>query len=327
MPLTARRVIGIAAQLVIVAAILAGAYWAFLNRQGLIDWFKLMNYRPSANIVALADATTMVGEGRNMFYVSNPQVQPADTFNTSCSNTGEQSIVLGCYVRQQIFVYNVTDTRLNGVKEVTAAHEMLHAAYERMGVNEKIKVNGWLQAQLEKISDPRLHELISLYNAQEPGELLNEMHSILGTEYGNLSPELEQYYKKYFSDRSKVVAMAAGYESVFSQSKTLIASYDTQLSTLKTSIDANYAQLDARKSQLESEANQLEAVRTSDPEAYNQAVPIYNSHVRTFNNLVAETRDLIAKYNDLVSRRNSEVVAQTDLYHSLDSTYQVVPTN
>ena len=35
------------------------------------------------------------------------------------------------------YIYNVNDERLNGLKEVTAAHEMLHAAYERLPESDK----------------------------------------------------------------------------------------------------------------------------------------------------------------------------------------------
>ena len=38
-----------------------------------------------------------------------------------------KTAVLGCYANREISIFNVTDQRLDGIREVTAAHEMLHA--------------------------------------------------------------------------------------------------------------------------------------------------------------------------------------------------------
>ena len=108
------------------------AAWMVINRQAVVDWWRLSQYKPSAAVKQLADNDTMIGRGRDLFYISDPQIQDSAAFNKACKNEGEKTIVLGCYKLQDIYLYNVTDARFNGVKEVTAAHEMLHAAYERL---------------------------------------------------------------------------------------------------------------------------------------------------------------------------------------------------
>ncbi|MGH7196553.1 MAG: hypothetical protein ACREGJ_02175 [Candidatus Saccharimonadales bacterium] len=315
------------ANLALSIAIIGAAIWTFLNRQELIDWWRLNGYTPPAGIVALADAATMEGKGRTVFYVSHPEVNDRSTFNKNCTDTGEESLVLGCYAMQRIYIYNVTDARFSGVKEVTAAHEMLHAAYDRLDDSEKQRVNKLLEAQLAKTKDDRLQGLINLYNKHEPGQLLNEMHSILGTEFRDLSPELEAYYTQYLKDRNKVVGLAEAYEGVFTASKERLALLDAQLADLKKQIDVNYTELDNRQREINAESARLNQLRNSDPDAYNQAVPGYNAMVRSYNATVNETRSLVSRYNALVVQRNNEVAAQNDLYHSLDSTYQTVPTN
>lgn len=308
-------------------ALLAGIYLVFVYRQDIVDRVRLLSYKPSAEIAALADATTMHGRGRDLFYVSDPQVNERDQFNLNCTDTGEESLVLGCYALQRIYVYNVTDERLKGVKEVTAAHEMLHAAYERLGEGERNRVNGLLEAQLAKMNDDRLKGLIELYDKHEPGQRLNEMHSILGTEFGGLSADLEGYYEQYFTNRGKVVGLANAYASVFTESQERISHYDQQLAELRSEIDANSSDLDSRLANLNSQGSQLDALRSSDPAAYNSAVPGYNASVRAYNNLATRTRELVSQYNGLVQARNNEVAAQNDLYHSLDSNYQTVSTD
>ena len=67
--------------------------------------------------------------------------------------------MLGCYHSNQdgIFLYNVQDARLAGVQQVTAAHEMLHAAYDRLSTKDKNYVDGLLMDYLqERPQDQRI---------------------------------------------------------------------------------------------------------------------------------------------------------------------------
>ena len=306
-------------------ALLVGAgYFVVVFRQDIQDWWSLRNYSPPDAIVRLADATAMAGFGRDVFFVSQPQVENSAAFNMHCSHTGEKTVVLGCYANQRIYLYNVTDDRLNGVIEVTAAHEMLHAAYERMDKNEQSHIDTLIEAELPKVTDERLKGLIELYAKAEPGEKLNEMHSILGTEYANLSSELETYYKQYFSDRSKVVALAAQYQGAFAASQARIADIEGRLEGLKKQIDTNTQELNQRKGDIDSEIARLNALRSTDTDAYNAAVPGYNAKARAYNDLVRATQSLIVQYNQLVVEHNNEAAAQSDLYQSLDSHHQTV---
>lgn len=306
-------------------AIIGVAALLIINRQAVIDWWQLSQYAPSTEIKQLADSDTMQGRGRDMFYVSKPIVQQAADFNESCNKNGEATIVLGCYKSQQIYLFNVTDARFNGVKEVTAAHEMLHAAYERLNSSDKDKVNAQLKLVVEGTHDQHLLDLIDLYNKTEPGELYNEMHSILGTEYANLPADLENYYKQYFADRSRVVAYAAQYQAVFIESQNKLEQYELELTDLKTQVDRNNAQLRQQQLSLEAQSNQLNQLRSQGQiQQYNQLVPEYNDKVRQFNVLVESTRALVEKYNNLVAERNQQAVAQDNLYQSLNSNYQPV---
>jgi hypothetical protein len=310
---------------IVTVALFAGAAWLVLNHQAVFDWWRLNQYKPSPEVQQLADDDTMQGRGRQLFYISQPQIQASDAFNKSCSTQSEQTIVLGCYKAQQIYVYNVSDARLTGVKEVTAAHEMLHAAYERLSNSERDRVNTMLKPIIETMKDQRILDLIKIYNQQEPGELYNEMHSILGTEYATLTPELEDYYKQYFTDRSTIVGYAKQYQDVFTASQDKLDAYDKQLKSLKGQVDHNNSDLKQQQAALDDLSRQLDQLRSSGQiQAYNQQVPVYNQQVGEFNALVEETKSLVAQYNNLVSERNNQATAQNDLYQSLDSTYQPV---
>ncbi len=306
------------------ALLVGGVYLTVLHRQDIYDWWALRSYTPTTEATQLADETTMIGTGRNDFYISQPEVENSEEFNSHCADYGEQSIVLGCYVNQRIYLYNVTDERLSGVVEVTAAHEMLHAVYARYDQSEKDKVDAMIEAELPNVTDERLKELINLYNQSEPGELLNEMHSILGTEYANLSPKLEEYYAQFFSNRQVVVNLAANYQAAFTESETKIEEIDAEMASIKTQVDNNSTQLENLKAEIDSQAQQLNKLRSTDTSAYNNSVPAYNELINEYNNLVETTRGLIDGYNQLVIEHNNEAAAQNSLYSSLNSQYQTV---
>ncbi|HWZ65498.1 MAG TPA: hypothetical protein VNX65_01725 [Patescibacteria group bacterium] len=325
--MSGRKLLGISV-LILQLAIVGASFWAILHKQDVIDWWRLKNYHPTSTAIQLVASTTMVGRGQNMFYVSQPEVDDKIAFNQNCPNNSEQGLVLGCYRSQRIYLYDVNDPQLAGVKEVTAAHEMLHAAYERLSSGDKQRINKMLDPIIKNITDERLLGVIKLYNSQEPGELYNEMHSVLGTEYRTLTPELEQYYSQYFKDRASIVTMAEHYEGIFSASKNRIATMDAQLASLKQQIDNNNKDLANRQILISQATQQLNQLRNSGSiEEYNHQVPVYNDQVRQFNSLITSTKALVVSYNTLVDQRNQEVAGQNNLYHSLDSRYQTVPQN
>lgn len=293
------------------------------QRQLIYDYGRLYGYEPPSEIAALATATTMTDSARHDFYVNHPAVQDKTEFNQSCPNNGgEQTIVLGCYVPKQagIYVYRVTDPQLAGVEEVTAAHEMLHAAYDRLGSQDRKNVDAMLQDYYTTLTDQRLKDIFAAYQKSEPNDLVNEMHSIFGTEVANLPPALEAYYKQYFTDRQKVVAFAAKYQGAFNSRKELIASYDQQLTSLKREIEGSQMSLDAQQKAIAAARQQLnQLLNSGQTEAYNAQVDSFNIRVQNYNSLLATTKAKIAEYNKLVETRNAVALETQNLAKELNS--------
>lgn len=226
------------------------AFGLFLNRQYVIDQLAVWQYQPSAEIAKLVELSKMNDTAQFYFYASRPELNDRERFNQNCTANSEQTVVLGCYAAQRIYLFNVTDDRLDGIKEVTAAHEMLHAAYDRLSRSEKDRIHGLLEAQLQTVDDPRIQELIAIYDKTEPGRRLNELHSIFATELATLSPELETYYEKYFTDRDAIVALAKQYESVFAAIKQQQAELVSELNSLADQISAASARYNQDAEQL-----------------------------------------------------------------------------
>jgi hypothetical protein len=305
-------------------AIFALLIFGLLNAQAIADWWQLRNYSPPATIEAVARADTMTEEAKRTFFVTKPElISDADAFRKSCP-TFEQTVVLGCYhsgFSSSIYIYNVQDDRLSGVVEVTAAHEMLHSAYDRLGEEEKNRINGILNSFYNNgLQDERVLETIESYKQTEPTQLINEMHSIFGTELSNLPAELESYYQRYFMNRQAVVAFADKYADEFADRQAQIKEYQARLNDLKAEIDSEEASLSRQQQQIETDRRRLESLRTSGQvEEYNSSVAGFNALVNEYNAGVAELRKDIAEFNRLVALHNELAAELSSLYKSLDT--------
>jgi hypothetical protein len=297
------------------------------QRQTIYDWFRLRGYVPSAQIVALADATTMNDKGRHIFYVYHPSLEDKASFNGHCTNN-ESSIVLGCYVQHRgIYVYDVNDPRLDGIEEVTAAHEMLHAAYDRLDDDERAHIDTLTAQTLANLDNTRIHDTVERYRQRDASVVPNELHSILATEVRELPKELEDYYKRYFSNRAAIVALSEQYEQAFTDRQNKIAEYDSQLRSLQQQINDLQASLDAQEQSLDVERKRLDSMRSHGQiEAYNAAVPGFNDQVRRYNADVARARSLIDQYNQVVAARNALAIEENELIKAIDSRPSTIET-
>lgn len=299
-------------------------------RTNITDWWKLRGYDAPAKISMISSQDTMTDYAQKIFYVNHPQViGQASRFNSECpTSKAEQTIVLGCYHPNQngIYIYSVTDARLDGVEQVTAAHEMLHAAYDRLSQNERSQVDRQLSDfYANGLQNDRIRKTIEAYKQTEPNDLVNEMHSIFGTEVRSLPPALEQHYKKYFGNRLQVVGYAEKYQSEFISRQDAVTSYDSQLKALKSQIDALEADLKSRQASITQQQKELLALRNSgDVNAYNSAVPAYNASIDSYNSGVQRAKALVAQYNQMVVARNSIALEESKLAQSLNSNAQTI---
>lgn len=288
------------------------------NRYTIYDKIKLFNYDPSLQVSELAEQSGMGQYGKVLFYINDPKISDQRTFRKECKQA-EQTIVLGCYNGQNIYIYKVTDAQLNGVEQVTAAHEMLHAAYARLSSKDKKQVDEMIKSAYKRLNDPKLISTYESYHKSEPGQEWNEMHSVLGTEYSNLGADLENYYKKYFIDRSKVVTLANKYQKVFDDLKDEVEQYDAQLSLLKIDIEQKQNNLSNKLQDIDIQKTQLNAMQASGSSSYDSAANLYNSNVYSYNQSLKELQNLINQYNLIVENRNKIAVEQQGLTKSIDS--------
>lgn len=300
-------------------AVLGLLVYGLFNLQTIDDWLKLRGYEPPHNVVELANETTMTQEARHAFYVNRPQLTASKVQFQQLCGQREQTIVLGCYHGNQrgIVIFNVSNTELDGVEEVTAAHEMLHATYDRLSRGERQQVDGWLEDYYrQELKDPRILKNIDNYKQTEPNDVLNEMHSIFATEVAQLPQPLENYYQRFFDNRAQVVSFSQQYEAAFTSREERAKALYEQILSLKRQIDTLEVQLTAERRSLEAERDSVDT---------NEEAAAFNARVSAYNSQVERHRRLVNQYNSLVEEYNQLALQLEELLRSIDS--NVTPVN
>jgi len=297
--------------LLVVAAI------AILNRQYIYDQIQVYAYTPSAEVQSIVNKSALSDTGKFYLYASNVSVDSASEFNTNCQRQETGNAILGCYSNRNIYIYDVSNSTLDGIKEVTAVHEMLHAAWDRLSQSDKDRISIMLESAYDSNRNKDLVERMDYYSRNEAGQRSNELHSIVGTEMTNIGGDLEKYYSKYFTDRTQVVKLFKKYNSVFEQlskqsdtlykdlidlsSKVSLQSklYEQNVKTLSADIkqfntdadSGNFTsiyQFNVRRNELVARSSQIEADRAS----INNMIDEYQVKYTQYQNLSFQNQTL-----------------------------------
>ena len=273
-----------------------------LYGQRTADIIAAARYSPSPEIARVSERLQYSGYGQTLFYASDPQIEDQTTLNESCLSTERTAAMLGCYYLRKIHLFDIKNPELDGAVEVTAAHEMLHAAYDRLNFFERQRVDALISEQYQLIKDePYIKQLMEYYTKAEPGSDMNELHSIIGTTTAEISDELERYYGQYFKDRQIIVAMNTRYNQIF------------------RSVEAEANQLAER---INSEAERIQY----DLEAYDAARKQLEQDISSFNErasgggfgsqgaFVTARGALVARINQLNGERDA-INARVDAYN------------
>jgi hypothetical protein len=309
-----------------VGAILA-CLWTIGHQTDLQDWLDTNPHPPSAEIERLAKVTTMTRSAQRLFYRQNPVIEQRREFWISCSKVPVKGVMLGCYTRQgrlgKISIQAVTEPKLNGIMEITAAHEMLHAAYDALNDFERDRITKKLEQAVSRVNDPRLLKVLDQYRADDRPRYLNELHSHLGTELMDFAnPELDQYYERYFTDRRQLVAFAV-------KSGAAVRQIDERAEVLKPEIDRQEAELKTRKTDLDQTdktlasssqalATQMDQVTHTRERAERALALGDRSGVMAFESEKSRFNDDVTRHNDQVRQQQAEV----DGYNELLASYQ-----
>lgn len=208
---------------------------------------------------------------------------------------------------------------------------MLHAGFRRLSDKDKEVVGALIDAEYEKLkNNEELASRMAFYERTQPGERQNELHSIIGTEVRDIHPELEAHYRRYFSDRTKVVSQHEQYYVLFKELQVRAETIKQELSNLKEYIDSQTVSYAAKLSELNSaianfnaRADRGEFESRSDFNRERQVLMARSAELRELQGAIEAA---VQRYNTLVIELNG-IATETDaLNRSMDSQLAPAPS-
>lgn len=213
------------------------------------DLLAGMGYEASAKVGEIVGEIELTKKGERILRATRPSLEGKSEFNAHCQNGNEATSLLGCYAGGKIYVFEVTEEKLEKANRVTLAHELLHAAWERMSEGERDRVKSLLDEVYEQKRDWFEDELKAYSEAQRT----EEIYTRVGTKVRDLPEELEKHYAQYFANREKIVEFYEEYEAPFLELKVELTQLAAKIQQVRDEIDAGrdeytkaVAELDAK---------------------------------------------------------------------------------
>lgn len=217
-----------------------GALWVVENEQNIKDQLVAYQFDTPESVASYIDQAGLSETGALYLTASLPRVVPSFEFGRYCTRNEPGIGVLGCYTTRdsRIYLYDVTDPRLESIEPVVAAHEMLHAVWFRKTTAERDALAPLLEEAFAALGrEHPLVERIDSYEADNPASRIPELYSIIGTEIREIPDALEAHYSLYFNDRSKVVDLADRVYRVFDTLQAELQQLSNELNSRNAEIE------------------------------------------------------------------------------------------
>ena len=305
---------------VILLVLVAIATIIVLNRAWIYDWFRGVTYRPTAEMISIRDKLNLTGRGKFLFNAAQPELNEADAFNANCRQDESEVAVLGCYTAGNIYVYNITDTKLDGIRELTAAHELLHAVWARMGSTEKED----LKPILQQVYQNNLSVLKDDIETYADDEWIEEIFVRAGTEIKKLPDTLEKYYAEIFDDQDAIVDFYESYIAVFREIKMKMEGLASEIEVLRDSINVKMTEYENKVNQLEVDITRFNNCAetagcfATEAEFYVQRNTLV-ARENELNLLNDEINNMIDNYNLKVDEYNADALESRKLQNMINS--------
>ena len=306
----------IATAVIIVASLFAGKIYRFT-----VDVIANLTYSSPIEIDQIAADIGLTDSAKFIFGGSQPSIETRESFNAHCESYDSEVSTLGCYHNGKIYIYDVQAADLAGIKESTAAHELMHAVWARLSNFERAK----LEESILEVYNSEQHnaEFSKQLETYGEDEMIEELHSRFATEIKDLPETLEKHYAKYFKDQDKLVDFYENYRLPFEKLDTEFKALSTELKTLQDDLDELQTTYEDQSKDLEqkitefnqcadtagcftsdyafnSRRNELVKAQAELEDLYNelsQKVDEYNAKVDEYNNSILRGEELDSKMN------------------------------
>lgn len=308
------------------AAFLGLIVIAVWYHQFIFDVSRSLVYRPSSAVSQLVDDLELTFLGRTYFYASTPVFDNSSAASDQCGTTEQSTAVLGCYSGGVIYVYDIDNSELQGVEQVTAAHEILHAAYARLSSSEKTTIQQLVRAEEEQLkSDQEFTDRMAAYKELNEVSYYDELYAVIGTEFTDISDELEAHYARYLNNRQVIINYHDSYKKVFldlqSKADALVKQYNDTVMKRNELVE----QMNDEYAKIEQQVKEVEAV--ANPSA--EQVAEVNRQVAAYNKKLETARQQLKDYDKTLETLKSDIAAtavhQQTLNKTIDSSLAPSP--
>lgn len=323
-----RRIVGKTLWVIVVVGLIAGGVLGYWNRQMVQDHFAANDFKPDIRVQQVVTDLDLTVEGERVMLATHPTIDGRQNFNQKCSRSNHTNSghLLGCYVDQRIHLFEVNDDRLDGVVEVTAAHELLHATYARLNQRDKEALAKRLTEVYELIIEDNqvFEQRMEVYEHLSASSFANELHSVLGTEMHDLPDWLEEHYQKWFDDRSAIVDWFDSYNSVFTSLKAEAEALQEKLDASRIEIEDESAVYSQLVEQFNEEWTQFTIQNDSygfsdDPQEFYRIRDAFDDRRERLDSWREQIEEKIAQYEVLRLELTEIGELSTDLNSQIDS--------
>jgi len=291
-----------------------------LYRVEISDYILGIGFTPDPDVQQVWDSINPTPRADLILRASRPVLLEREAFALACVNENVNTHILGCYDSDGIInIYDIRLPELDGIRESTLAHELLHAVYARLSLRERNRLEPLMRSAYEEHKES-LEANMELYTADV---FLDELHSRLGTQISDLSPALTEHYARFFNDRPQIITFFNNYDDylqkLIAERDQLRANLDQQLAVIDIASLAYHTATDQLKQRIDQYM-----INFNDPTyplyLLNAEYNIIVALQQDVNRLYTELRTAIEKYNKLVDIFNQHVLQLQFISDSISST-------
>jgi len=309
--------------IVICACVLVAS--TFVDWIVISDRFAALSFEPTTEILALKDDLDLTTRASVIFSATHPSIKDRDAFNEACASVNREISILGCFDGRRIYIYNIDNPDLAGIKQSTLAHELLHAAWSRLSLRDRSN----LEPELDLVYRTNLSSLQPRLDLYSDDNFYEELHSIIGTEFSELSYSLENHYARYFNDQNAIVAFFDSYDTKFRKLRSEAEALFEQIETNQEVISAKTTNYDDAVAELS--ANIADFNRRAESGYFTSTAAFYAERAvlvarqQELERLHSEILALVNTTNELIEQYNNNIARTQILLDSINSNVPVTP--
>lgn len=293
----------------IILFLIIGSFLFLGSQQYVVDYGTVIYHEQvqSEAVVELAQKTDLSTKGKAIFYSTYPEIVDANRLNEVCPNEVQDTIEYGCYKpgENRMYILKISDNEYREIQYNIVAHEMLHAAYDKLSSSIVNEVNASLSKLYETSNNQDVVEakkMIDEYDLSSQADILNEMHSFAGASIQDFSElqNLELHYKQYFNNRQTAVRSEKSFNKKIDSKTAQLKNRLNNLESKRKEIDNyKYRWLDTIKRYMQQNSYY------GDYYTYNKNVDAYNNNLVNYNRMVDEYERERIELNKEINKFNS----------------------